>query len=326
VSSPSSPHDALFKATFGQPDLARSEFELVMPAEVVAHIDLSTLELCAGSFVDEDLRHAHTDLLYRARVRGSEGGEALVYVLFEHQSTFDALLPLRLLRYLVNVWETWARAHPEARLPIVLPVVLCHVRGGWKAAPQFAPLLDASPELLAAVAPYQPLFGFLLDDLDAQSIDALATRELAALARLAELAFWSARSLRRLEQAAPRMAAILAGLPRDERARSLLARLYVYVMRDAPQDVEAGEVRAILEQIAGPEGQEDVVNAAEQLIAEGIERGIRTAIGEVLAARSLNLSELGRARLAACEDVVTLTGWLKRAATASSEAEIFASP
>jgi hypothetical protein len=132
-------------------------------------------------------------------------------------------------------------------LPIVIPVVLCHDAAGWRAPPEFAPMLDASPELLAAVGPFQPLFRFVLDDLEAQSL-------------------------------------------------------------------------------------EDVVNAGEQLIAEGIEHGraegraegMRAAIERVLAARSLPLSEVGRARLASCVDAATLTRWLERAATATSEAEVFA--
>jgi hypothetical protein len=37
------------------------------------------------------------------------------------------------------------------------------------------------------------------------------------------------------------------------------------------------------------------------------------------------LSEMGRARLASCVDVVVLTRWLERAATAGSEAEVFVS-
>jgi hypothetical protein len=74
------------------------------------------------------------------------------------------------------------------------------------------------------------------------------------------------------------------------------------------------------------------VNAAEQLIeqgrAHGLEQGevngLRAAITHVLAARSLPLSELGRARLTSCADVAVLTAWLERAATATSEAEVFA--
>jgi hypothetical protein len=40
-------------------------------------------------------------------------------------------------------------------------------------------------------------------------------------------------------------------------------------------------------------------------------------IAEVFAARSLSLSEVGHARLAACADVAMLTQWLKRAATST---------
>jgi len=38
-----SPHDALFKEAFGQTDIARSELEVVLPADVRAHLDLATL-------------------------------------------------------------------------------------------------------------------------------------------------------------------------------------------------------------------------------------------------------------------------------------------
>lgn len=323
-------HDALFKAAFGQPDLARSELELVLPDEVRAHLDLATLQVSPGSFVDEELRHAHTDLLYRVGLRS--GGEALVYVLLEHQSTFDARMPLRLLRYMVRVWDRWERDHPAGKLPIVLPVVLHHDLGGWRSPPEFASVLDASPELLAAVGPFQPLFRFVLDDLAPLSLEALASRKLHALALLVELAFWASRSLARLQDAAPRMGAIVAELTRDARARALLTQLYVYLLRDAPPDVETEEVRAILRQIAGPKGQEDIVNAGDRLIeqgrAEGLAKGqadgLRAAIQAALSARGLGLSELGKARLAACSDVAVLTVWVTRSVTAATEADVFA--
>jgi hypothetical protein len=94
------------------------------------------------------------------------------------------------------------------------------------------------------------------------------------------------------------------------------------------RDVDAGEIRGMLLEIAGPEGEEDVMTAGEQLIEQGVQRGridnLRENIAAVLAARSIALSEVGRARLASCADADTLTAWLLRAATASSEADVFA--
>ena len=249
----------------------------------------------------------------------------------EHQSKFDARMPLRLLRYMVRIWDRWARDHPTGKLPIVLPVVLQHDRDGWRATPEFAAILDASPELLAAVGPYQPLFRFVLDDLAPLSLEALSSRKLHALALLVQMAFWTSRSLVRLQDAAPRMGAIVSELARDTRARMLLIQLYVYLLRDGPLEVEAEEVRTILQQIAGPHGQEDIVNAGERLIeqgraeglAKGEAKGLRAAVAATLSARGLALSERGKARLAACSDVTVLTAWVTSAVTAATEADVF---
>jgi predicted transposase YdaD len=318
----SSPHDAIFKASFGQPDIARSELELVLPAGVRRHLDLATITVCPGSFVDEELQHTHSDLLYA--VRTTTGGEALVYVLFEHQSSFDAAMPFRLLRYVVRVWERWLRDHPGGRLPVVLPVLLHHGDGHWRAEPDLASMIDSGPELLDAARPFVPHFRFVLDDLSALSPAVLASRALDALPRLVQLGLWAARSFPRLRDAAPFMRDVAATLGRDERTRSLMTQLYVYLLRSAQPDVEVAAVRTILLDVAGPQGGEDLMNAAEQLMEQGHVRGLRLGIADVLAARSLTLSEVGRARLASCTHVATLTTWLKRAATAAGEAEVFA--
>lgn len=79
------PHDALFKGVFGQPEHARGMLRAVVPAVLAEALDWSMLTLRPGSFVDAALRNQHTDLLYSTTWNG--GGEALVYFLFEHQSS-----------------------------------------------------------------------------------------------------------------------------------------------------------------------------------------------------------------------------------------------
>ncbi|HEY2516775.1 MAG TPA: hypothetical protein VGI39_38155, partial [Polyangiaceae bacterium] len=87
----------------------------------------------------------------------------------------------------------------------------------------------------------------------------------------------------------------------------------------------AEDIRSILLEVAGSEGVEDVVNAAEQLEHKGEVRALRAAVARVLSARSIALSQVGSARLAACTDVDELSRWHDRAVTAGSEAEVFAS-
>ncbi|HMG57638.1 MAG TPA: Rpn family recombination-promoting nuclease/putative transposase, partial [Kofleriaceae bacterium] len=77
----SSPHDALFKAVFAQPEHARGALRSVLPAAFAHALDWPTLAHCPGSFIDPALSERHTDLLFS--VSWHDGGEALVYLLFE---------------------------------------------------------------------------------------------------------------------------------------------------------------------------------------------------------------------------------------------------
>jgi hypothetical protein len=78
----------LFKAAFGQPDLARGELELVLPAELRAQLDLSTLDVCdldgaGGARSDAERtraretgvvrRHGDADAMAGARGDGGDG-------------------------------------------------------------------------------------------------------------------------------------------------------------------------------------------------------------------------------------------------------------
>jgi len=62
---------------------------------------------------------------------------------------------------------------------------------------------------------------------------------------------------------------------------------------------------------------------AEQAAAQAALETMRSAISTVLEARGLTCPEDARARLAACEDAVTLQAWLARATTAQAVGEVF---
>ncbi len=203
----------------------------------------------------------------------------------------------------------------------LLPVLLHHGNGKWKSAPELASMLDGSPRLLAAARPYLPHFRFLLDDLSAMSPEALAARTLHALGRLVQLVLRSSRSRARLRSATPLIVAVAATLVRDERARAHLQKVYRYLYQAAPPGMPAVEIQSIVLQIAGSEGAEDAMNAAEELRAEGEARGKAGALLQVLAARGLHISDDARARVLACQDLVRLDAWLARALTATTVAE-----
>jgi len=56
-------HDEFFKYALGRPETARDFLSHYLPAEVAAQLDLATVALAPGSFVDARLR-AHLSDLY----------------------------------------------------------------------------------------------------------------------------------------------------------------------------------------------------------------------------------------------------------------------
>ena len=126
------PHDSLFRWTFGRPEHAAGELAFVLGDDLARHIDWTSLALVPGSYVDEALRQSESDLLYSVRLHGYE---TLLYLLFEHQSSSDPFMPLRLLGYMQAIWATRLREGGTAAegLPPIIPVVLHHGTSGWTA-------------------------------------------------------------------------------------------------------------------------------------------------------------------------------------------------
>ena len=165
-SAPSQPHDAFVREVYGDLKRAASLFRRQLPRSVSDRIEWERLRQESGHFVDEDLRHQESDLVFRAPMRlGGGEAEVALYVLLEHQSTPDGEMPLRLLRYVVRLLQRHVR-ELGLPLPLVLPVVLYNGRRPWRAPLDVGDLVE--PSLLDAVPelrPFAPQLRYVLDDL-----------------------------------------------------------------------------------------------------------------------------------------------------------------
>jgi hypothetical protein len=104
-----------------------------------------------------------SDLLFSLKLQGSN---AFLYVLFEHQSSEDPRMALRLLSYILRIWERFAAAHPvPAKLPAILPIVLAQGKRPWKTAPRLEDLLDLPVGMAKMLRPWQPSFKYHLLEL-----------------------------------------------------------------------------------------------------------------------------------------------------------------
>lgn len=133
-------HDKLFKSGFSKPETAAAFLREQFSPELANRIDWASLRLEGSEFVDSQYRKSETDLLYSAQIDGKAG---YLYILFEHQSSPDHWIALRLLRYMVRIWEHVLKYDSKpTRLPAILPVVLAQNAEHWETPTQLRDLIN----------------------------------------------------------------------------------------------------------------------------------------------------------------------------------------
>lgn len=259
------PNDAFFKEVFSDPGRAAAFFRSHLPPEITTQVDWPLLALVPGSFVQTDLQQTHSDLLFSVPA----GGRNLnLYLLFEHQSTVDPLLRLRLLGYMLEIMRSQVEIH-GLPAPPVLAFVLHQGPDTWTVSEEFGDLFDLKGSLAEALGPYLPKFRHALLDLtrfdpakeedDRQIRVVLQLMKLARTKELLQFFGWLAEWKQ-----------VVSELPGD-----LLRLLLLYALH-ADSKLDVKQVSHKLQD--NPQLQNSAMSIASKLIAEGREEGIEKGL------------------------------------------------
>jgi hypothetical protein len=260
------PHDRLFRYAFERPEIAEGELRHLLPPEVVQALDFTTLTIEPGSLVDTEHAELETDLLYRVQLAGRE---SFVFLLFEHQSSADSMMPYRMARYMLRIWERWRRSQPAPppQLPVIVPLLLSNDERPWSAPLSLSELYAAPSEVLLALGPYLLDVTLRIDDLSAQSSAALKARaSLHQFGRLVLFALQRARSSTDfVGEFAPWLDEV-GQLVLTEQGHEDFELLSRYIHHTA--DFEPGSLRELVRGL-GRRVEESAMTAAERSRAQG---------------------------------------------------------
>ena len=112
-------HDMFFKNALKHKSVSKEFFNQLLPANIRQLIDLNHLTLNDSSFVDKELRATSCDLLFETKFAKKPG---YLYLLAEEQYNVHKYMPLRLLRYMLDIMHQHTTIHPGEPLPIVYPI------------------------------------------------------------------------------------------------------------------------------------------------------------------------------------------------------------
>jgi predicted transposase/invertase (TIGR01784 family) len=260
------PHDAFFRESFGRREIAQDFLRNQLRADLLAEIDLGTLEISKDTYVATDLRSAYSDLVYRVRCRDRD---LSVYLLFEHKSSPEHWTLLQLLRYIALEGEQHRRQHTEARrLPPVYPIVLYHGQRSWRAPRCFHDLVEPMP---SALAPFVPQFTYALHDISARTDAEIKGEVLTRLVLLAMRWIFSDEAVERLRD----LLGLIEQVQDRETALEILESLLRYYVQGTHR-VDEGDVRALLQQTStgDPIMQTFIDRYIEQGRLQGLQQGI----------------------------------------------------
>ena len=149
-------HDHGYKRLFSHPTLVEELLRGFLTGDWLERLDFASLERVGNSFVADDLRERHSDIIWRLRLRGEEDRWVYLYLLLEFQSTSEPFMAVRLLTYVGLLLEEIIRREklkPGDRLPLVLPVVLHSGKGRWRGPLRLESLFVPVPRELKRYLP-----------------------------------------------------------------------------------------------------------------------------------------------------------------------------
>ena len=239
-----------------------------------------------------------------------------LYILFEHQNQEDPLIGLRLLTYMVRIWNDYLRNNPSAtKLPPILPLVLAQDNKPWKSSIHFADLIDIPEGAEEEIKRHIPDFEFQLVELYRMPFEKILGTPMGIL------------TLRALK--AEKLEALLDDTIWDE---ALLIQLpsasFEMLMRYIlDRDLDKPAFRRRIRTLHNPKLSKNAMSLAEQFRQEGRQEGLilskQQDILEALEIRFQRIPEGLREEIDLITDTAKLQSML-RAAIRSATLEEFA--
>ncbi|SIQ91729.1 conserved hypothetical protein (putative transposase or invertase) [Alkalispirochaeta americana] len=120
--------DSAYKYLFSSRQVFHQFLTRFVEEDFVQGLAVEDVELVDKSFVSDELLDRESDIIYRVDLPGRE---VYVYVLLEFQSSPDKTIPVRMLLYILQLYDQLFRSSTKGLLPAVFPVLLYNGSRPW---------------------------------------------------------------------------------------------------------------------------------------------------------------------------------------------------
>ncbi len=141
------PHDGSYRRLFSHAIMVEDLIRRYVAPPWVDRLDFSTLEMVPAHYVSDQLEQRESDAIWRLRY-GPAGDWLFIYILIEFQSSVLRFMAIRVLTYIMLLYEdliSKKRLTKSGKLPPVVPIVLYNGSRPWTAPLQVAELIESIP-------------------------------------------------------------------------------------------------------------------------------------------------------------------------------------
>jgi predicted transposase/invertase (TIGR01784 family) len=258
-------HDHFFRMMMSDIRVAREFFETHLPKEVLAVTNLNKLELQSGTYINDMRKESIADMLFKTEIAGQT---AYIYLVVDHQSRPDELMPFRVLKYICNFIEQDLKSTGNKRIPLILPIVVYHGKQPWNYSNDINELVDAPKHLVDAYF----LKPFSLIDLNKIEDEVLKQNMWLGVMELTLKHIFAKDML-------PYITDIIELLKNLEKAdgKNFIEVVLTYILDRGELSNKDTFIDLVTTRLA-PDVGKKIMTIAEQLKAEGIQQGIHEGL------------------------------------------------
>lgn len=138
-------HDNFFRTVMTNKQVARDFLATHLPKEILSSIDLNHLTFQPRSYIDDVRKETIVDILYTTKIAKRD---AYIYLLLEHQSKPDELMPFRILKYTCNIISQHLEKTRQKMIPLIYPMVIYHAERPYPFSTDIKDMVNAPKELV----------------------------------------------------------------------------------------------------------------------------------------------------------------------------------
>lgn len=134
-------HDRQYKKVFSNPLLAQKLLSSFVHEKFIKHLDFDRMTRKDKSYITPNMKRYESDIVYEIYYKNKP---VYVYILLEFQSTVDWKMPIRFLRYILELYEDNGRNSESGLYPAIFPLLLYNGEVKWTAKRNISELIEGS--------------------------------------------------------------------------------------------------------------------------------------------------------------------------------------